>query len=637
MSVTGPKVKYVSCPSSSTVSEVDGQILFQPDTGRLYIDTQDGRVRISDVVVADSFPLAPIAGKLYLNKSSGSVRLYDGGQYYEWLVGNAVMLVDQLPTASATTVGRAYLVKSTGHVWVGTSESESVTEEVQVYPNGYKVLETVSGGSAPALVAGSTFTLGGTYVALDGNSYDWYSASGSNGHTYYLANYYSPSYSKLVAFMSDNVAPSSWDGNIVFNNGWVPTGWYSGGKTMEVIASLTAWYYQDDSDSSSKTIKLGLDVPAGAAQKVTLSGFGTNAFNGQYEATGGTVSVTSPNGTYDVPVYGNGSSYLFAANSPMDSSVLCWAVGTSAGGTPSYYSSKTFGYGSDMGEDMGVETSGTWSEGAYMNTFTVTSSVTYWQSQSSTVITNAFVDVTPSGSGSAAAESVSLWSADQSGKVSWSSDMKVATVTHSQPSTPFVTVIDSDGNYVMPSVRQLSSTTVSLTFDAAMTGIQESSPWTVLLSSGAAGAGAAVQKATTADVDDRTSDSKVIVPSNLEYAVRSVAPNVTVIPAATTSYQLRDSTSSANYRSYTYRHEPSSTPTYVLPAVSDVTVVHEIVLSVKFSSGALSCSFVDASNNEVTPLSSPTIAAGDVVLFLCRYEPLLSSWLVMPIPAGGAS
>lgn len=507
MSVTGPKVKYVSCPSSSTVSEVDGQILFQPDTGRLYIDTQDGRVRISDVVAVDSFPLAPIAGKLYLNKSSGSVRLYDGGQYYEWLVGNAVMLVDQLPTASATTVGRAYLVKSTGHVWIGTSESESVTEEVQVYPNGYKVLETVSGGSAPALAAGSTFTLGGTYVALDGNTYDWYSVAGSNGHTYYLANYYSPTFSKLTAFMSDNVAPSSWDGNVIFGNGWVPTEWNSGGKTMEVIASLTTWWYQDDGDYGHKTIKLGLDVPAGAAQKVTLSGFGTNAFNGQYEATGGTVSVTSPNGTYDVPVYGNGSSYLFAANNPMDSSVLCWAVGTSAGGTPSYYSSKTFGYGSDMGEDMGVETSGTWSEGAYMNTFTVTSSVTYWQSQSSTVITNAFVDVTPSG---------------------------------------------------------------------------------------------------------------------------SAASNITVIPAATTRCILTDASDA-------YQHEPSSTPTYVLPAVSDVTVVHEVMLSVKFSSGALSYSFVNSSNNEVTPLSLPTIAAGDVVLFLCRYEPLLSSWLVMPIPAGGAS
>lgn len=307
---------------------------------------------------------------------------------------DAVTAVDTLPTASAATNGKAYTVKSTGHTWVGTSQTTTTTTEVQVYPNGYKVLETVSGSELPYLSAGTVFTSGGTYTAADSNTYTWYSAQGTNGHTYYLANAYSTNYNKVVLFLADNLAPSSWTNDSVFGNGWVPYDWYSGGKTIENIASLTTWWYHDDGDYGNKTIKFGKAIPEGAAQKVTLNGFSTNNYNGQYTATGNTVSVTNPNGTWNVPVYSNGTSYIFAANNPMDSSVLCWAVGSSTS-NPSYYTSKSFGYGSDMGVDMESETNGQWFTGMYSIYETITASATYWQTETVETTTYSFSDITP--------------------------------------------------------------------------------------------------------------------------------------------------------------------------------------------------------------------------------------------------
>lgn len=140
-----------------------------------------------------------------------------------------------------------------------------------------------------------------------------------------------------------------------------------------------------------------------------------------------------------------------------------------------------------------------------------------------------------------------------------------------------------------------------------------------------------VDLATNVEIDGRDSQYKPIVPSNLDYAVRSVLPNVTVISAATTRCILADASDTTNGHSWHYVHEPSSIPTYVLPAVSDQSSSHVIDLKVRLSAGVLTYSFVDSLGSDVTPLAQPEVAAGTVVDFLCEYDQLSSRWAVMPL------
>lgn len=141
------------------------------------------------------------------------------------------------------------------------------------------------------------------------------------------------------------------------------------------------------------------------------------------------------------------------------------------------------------------------------------------------------------------------------------------------------------------------------------------------------------------DRKNEIGERQVVTPGNLDYAVRSVSPNVTTIPAATSAYSLLDATATTNGHSWHYVHEPTSAPTYTLPAVTNATVVHAIDLKVKFSANVLTYSFLDSAGNAVTPLAQPDIAAGTVVDFLCEYDPLSSQWAVMPLvlAEGGAS
>lgn len=225
----------------------------------------------------------------------------------------------------------------------------------------------------------------------------------------------------------------------------------------------------------------------------------------------------------------------------------------------------------------------------------------------------AWVDPASGGSGGEA-EAVTLWSGDVPGQVSWASDMKSVTVSHSLSGSPSVVVLDSAGTRVYPTVTALQSA-VLLSFGTAMS-IPQSSPWTVALF-GADGAIASSDA--PADIDD---------------AVRAVLPAITEIPAATSAYSLLDADSDANGHSAVYRHSPSAAPTYTLPAVEDDTVLHEITLSVLFSVAVQTCTFQDSSGNTVTPLSTPHIGAGTVVSYLCRYESLLDRWCVMPVVMG---
>ena len=170
---------------------------------------------------------------------------------------------------------------------------------------------------------------------------------------------------------------------------------------------------------------------------------------------------------------------------------------------------------------------------------------------------------------------------------------------------------------------------------------------------------------------------------------------LTELPSLLQTCNLYDSTSSLNNYHHTYCHAPSYAPTYVLPAVTDNTLIHEIVLEVLFipftrdssldENGAFgwscnsvlhvytdtttlvsgttivytdsaltnpypcdpiamydstldafsvvaSVSFEDASGNELIPTEEVEIGVGTVVDYLCRWSIALQKWVIIPIP-----
>lgn len=109
------------------------------------------------------------------------------------------------------------------------------------------------------------------------------------------------------------------------------------------------------------------------------------------------------------------------------------------------------------------------------------------------------------------------------------------------------------------------------------------------------------------------------------YIAGSHQQGISVIPNTTTACALSECV---------YSHIPDSAPTYTLPAVADTGRTHEIVLNVRFGGTALSYSFEDTSGNAIAPLSTPAVEDGTVISFLCRHEPLLEQWAIMPVSLG---
>ena len=135
-------------------------------------------------------------------------------------------------------------------------------------------------------------------------------------------------------------------------------------------------------------------------------------------------------------------------------------------------------------------------------------------------------------------------------------------------------------------------------------------------------------KATNNVINDRANNCMPIVASNLDYAVRSVLPNVTVIPSATTAYTLLDASATTNSHSCKYRHKPSSAPTYTLPDVTDDTVEHEITLDVDCAD-VTALVFQDDDGNIISLQNDITISYGDRWRFMCSYG--YGMWMVFPM------
>lgn len=143
---------------------------------------------------------------------------------------------------------------------------------------------------------------------------------------------------------------------------------------------------------------------------------------------------------------------------------------------------------------------------------------------------------------------------------------------------------------------------------------------------------------TLANINTRSDNNnrKAITPSVLDYAVRSVLPNVTEIPAATSDYSLVDSSATTNNHSHVYSHSPSAVPTYRLPQVTNTTIAHYIELTVDFAN-VQTYSFLDYQGEPIVPLFTPAIAAGDVYTFKMEYSAIKAAWLIYPQKQGAVA
>ena len=122
----------------------------------------------------------------------------------------------------------------------------------------------------------------------------------------------------------------------------------------------------------------------------------------------------------------------------------------------------------------------------------------------------------------------------------------------------------------------------------------------------------------------------------LDYAVRSVLPLVTEIPAATSDYSLVDSSATTNNHSHVYSHAPTTAPTYRLPQVTNTAIAHYIELTVDFTN-VQTYSFLDYQGEPIVPLFTPAIAAGDVYTFKMEYSAIKAAWLIYPQKQGAVA
>lgn len=125
MTQINPKVKHTLAQSSSNVDIEDGQIFVQSDTKKLFVDVENTRLYITDIIPCESFPLAPISGKLYFSSLDNKARYYNGGSYFEWTLGP--MHGSSAPTQSTSgVVGQRYLdtTNKTTYICTGVDESD---------------------------------------------------------------------------------------------------------------------------------------------------------------------------------------------------------------------------------------------------------------------------------------------------------------------------------------------------------------------------------------------------------------------------------------------------------------------------------------------------------------------------------
>ena len=103
--------------------------------------------------------------------------------------------------------------------------------------------------------------------------------------------------------------------------------------------------------------------------------------------------------------------------------------------------------------------------------------------------------------------------------------------------------------------------------------------------------------------------------------VYTIKPTYTIL-SGDNEYSLQDSKF--------YRSVIVEDTTFSLPAIEDENTLHEINLTIKLS-GIYYLTFEDANGENVETMDVNAWDTGDVVNYVCRYEPFLSKWCIVPV------
>lgn len=102
-------------------------------------------------------------------------------------------------------------------------------------------------------------------------------------------------------------------------------------------------------------------------------------------------------------------------------------------------------------------------------------------------------------------------------------------------------------------------------------------------------------------------------------------PDPTVLPITT----IPDDTATYTLAEAVYQHTPASVPTYTLPTVTDGTVVHKAVVTVKMRSSVLTANFRNSQGTGITVVGPEgTVRSGTLVEYTAVYEPVARDWAV---------
>ena len=129
-----------------------------------------------------------------------------------------------------------------------------------------------------------------------------------------------------------------------------------------------------------------------------------------------------------------------------------------------------------------------------------------------------------------------------------------------------------------------------------------------------------IVKANNTEITNKSNDYKPIVPSNLNYAVRSVSPACTTITASSTT-----ATISANT---TFSHKPTTSATYTLATPADTSTVYNGFILLLDTTNTASIAFQTDDNPAVSVAlnGSPTIETGKQYTVTGQFNPNTSTW-----------
>ena len=313
---------------------------------------------------------------------------------------DAVTAVTALPEATSGTVGKAYLLTTTGHTYLGTLSSTTEEHEVQIFPDGWTCSSAT--GNVPPNITGCSFTSGGTYQALNGQTYTWYSTTGTDSQTYYLAQYYIQTFSKLSVILTKGKAPSTWNSSTIYEtNSWCPTSYSTSNVSIDTLPTITNWYSEADNELGTMQIYFDLNIPAGALVSAvfTASNFANANTNGDYV-------IEDPSATGANRVWTNGKGMYISCCSNDNTR---WVIYSSK--NPNWQLTGTTVVEAYTASGLSNPYDGPWTArySPSQPNAAVTTSVTYWETQTITIVTYSFQDITPAGGGGGSDDGFGDW------------------------------------------------------------------------------------------------------------------------------------------------------------------------------------------------------------------------------------